>query len=820
MSRPRELNPQPIVGTTTTAYDDWKTTITDPTSKVKDIYKDAYNNLIQVGEHKGSTIYTTTYEYNGLSKLTKLTDAEGNIRNFTYNGIGNVLTAQDLHTPSDTTFGTWTFSYDASSNLSSRTNPNSQVVNFTYDDINRVLTENYTGATGTEVIYVYDSCSEGIGHLCEVTNPASTVAYTYNKIGQQIEEEMNIDSEDFTTVYTYDRQGNQLVITNPDNSQAKYLYDAAGAVNKIQHKESSAQSFSDVISSLTYNPVGLIETANYGNGSTTTNTYDADELYRLRHKVTSAGTDSVQDLTYTYDPVGNIAKIIDASDTDTAKTTDYTYDGLDRLTESAIKEAGATALDGPNAENSTQEFTYDPNGNINSNPDNGGYKYFGHSGTSYANPHAVTQTDGGHTFTYDHNGNVTSDEFDGATTTYTWDYNNRLSHINKNKEDFYYSYDVNGQRIKAETPSDTLYYPTKFYTDTGSGPEKHIFLGDTAVASVKGSNSSAHVYSIHSDHLTGSNVVTDSTQAIDQLTDYYSFGTIRLDDQTGSYNEMRKFTGHEYDADTGLTYMDARYYDANLGRFLSQDPAFLAIGNFKNLENIIQQSSSLYFSNPQDINSYSYVINNPLKYKDVTGEFFGVDDAAGALLGSITGVGLHITSSLIANQPLTWGNVGGAATAGAIIGFGTVNAPETLGASLGISVEIAGAIAYGGFGTLAGNTVKQGVDIATGDQKTRFDFKETAYSTVIGGISGGITEGFIPNAKIPMLSSGRGNMESIGRGLETKLANGSIGKISLKTSIKSAIGSQASDSYKSLAGTIFSLPPIYQDNRGKKYGKK
>ncbi len=52
----------------------------------------------------------------------------------------------------------------------------------------------------------------------------------------------------------------------------------------------------------------------------------------------------------------------------------------------------------------------------------------------------------------------------------------------------------------------------------------------------------------------------------------YPFGGIRID--SGSFNEQRKYAGHEYDSDTALSYMDARYYDSAIGRFVSEDPEF------------------------------------------------------------------------------------------------------------------------------------------------------------------------------------------------------------------------------------------------------
>ena len=86
------------------------------------------------------------------------------------------------------------------------------------------------------------------------------------------------------------------------------------------------------------------------------------------------------------------------------------------------------------------------------------------------------------------------------------------------------------------------------------------------------------LYSVHSDHLTGSNVITNSSANLEELLDYYPYGKIRLDEATSTFKESRKFTGHQHDAETDLTYAKARYYNGTTGRFQSQDPAFNSIG--------------------------------------------------------------------------------------------------------------------------------------------------------------------------------------------------------------------------------------------------
>src|SRR5215471_1816159 len=133
------------VGNTTNTYYQWKTTTVDPNGNSKDTLVDAFGNLVNVVEH-ASSLATTTYAYDALNNLSTTTDALGNVRHFTYDGLSRRLTAQDLHATTDTTFGTTTYSYDAQGNLTSQTDPKGQVVNRTYDALNRMLTEDYTGA--------------------------------------------------------------------------------------------------------------------------------------------------------------------------------------------------------------------------------------------------------------------------------------------------------------------------------------------------------------------------------------------------------------------------------------------------------------------------------------------------------------------------------------------------------------------------------------------------------------------------------------------------------------------------------------------------
>src|SRR3989344_4714652 len=109
--------------------------------------------------------------------------------------------------------------------------------------------------------------------------------------------------------------------------------------------------------------------------------------------------------------------------------------------------------------------------------------------------------------------------------------------------------------------------------------------------------------------------MTDELGNVAQVLDYYPFGGIRLNDKASSFDEQRKFTGHEYDTDTNLHYAGQRYYNQDIGRFVSEDAVFLAMGTSDKRTQILLQ-------NPQAANSYSYTANNPLRYTDPEGEIF------------------------------------------------------------------------------------------------------------------------------------------------------------------------------------------------------
>jgi RHS repeat-associated protein len=281
----RVLTTTNAVGTVSNKYVNWKTTTTDANGNQKDLYHDAFGNLVQVGEHNGSSTYATYYAYDGLQDVLGLTDANGNVRGFAYDGLGREVSSTDLHAAASSTYGVWNYTYDNAGNLTARLDPKGQNVTYAYDALNRVQTESY--ASTTQVAYTYDTCTNGIGRLCSVssTDAVSLDRKSYDPEGNVASDTKTINGTNYPTSYTYDRQGNQLTITNPDTSVVQYTYGTGGLVTNVQEEEPGG-SFANIVASIDYSPTDRVATQIDANGVETVNTYDPTRLYRLNSTVT------------------------------------------------------------------------------------------------------------------------------------------------------------------------------------------------------------------------------------------------------------------------------------------------------------------------------------------------------------------------------------------------------------------------------------------------------------------------------------------------------------------------------------------------------
>jgi RHS repeat-associated protein len=606
------------VGTTAYAYDDWRTTVVDPLAHAKAYEKDARGNLVRVIEVNGMATYFTVYDWDLNGKLITITDALGNVRHFAYDMLGRRLSAEDLHDPSDASFGTWSYLYDPAGNMVQSTSPMGAIVTYAYDALSRQASEDDSGSPGTEIAYAYDACTNGVGKLCSVTMlSGADTAYTYDSNGRMADESRTIGSAPsaYVTAYVYDRQGNMLTLTYPDGAVARYSYNTGGQLEKVESRESTT-SFTDVVSNFDYSPTGQPSTILYANGVTTTNAYDAAHLYRLIGRVTvGAGLVNLQDNAYTYDAVGNITQNIDASATSSSKTVAYTYDDLNRLI-SATATGVATGMTPY-----TETYAYDTIGNIVSGPA-GAYLYLGSTGGSYANPHAVTSIAGG-AVAYDNDGNILSDTTVANASRYVWNYKGQATDIDYGTARQTMTYDHSGNRASLFEAMGTDYYPNKYYKVDWAGTiTKDIYAGSQLLATLETSGATVTPHFVHADPTLGASVVTGLTGIGIQTLDYYPFGASRLNQKTTSFDEEKQFGGHYYHAGTELSYLGARYMDTSVGRFVSEDPSFLVLGDAGRTQAMTGQDMNSVLADPQSLNSYAYARNNPITKIDPNGRWY------------------------------------------------------------------------------------------------------------------------------------------------------------------------------------------------------
>lgn len=139
----------------------------------------------------------------------------------------------------------------------------------------------------------------------------------------------------------------------------------------------------------------------------------------------------------------------------------------------------------------------------------------------------------------------------------------------------------------------------------------------------------------------------------------------------------RCYTGHEHLQGVQLIHMNGRLYDPMVHRFLQPD-------------NFVQDPF-----NTQNYNRYGYVLNNPLKYSDPSGEFFFTAFLVGAIVGAVAG-GVAYIANAIRTGDWSWGGFAKAIIGGALIGGITgAIAPQSL-------------FSVGSFGELAFSTFAAG----------------------------------------------------------------------------------------------------------------
>jgi len=388
---------KPDSGTISNYYSGWTTTVTDENIHPKTIVKDAYGRLTNVIEKKGVVEYTTTYEYDALDNLIRITDHLGNKFEYFYDSLKRRIKTIDPD------LGTWAYDYDNNANLIKSINANGEIINYNYDELNRMTSKDYASTTGTEVIYSYDELTStyGVGRRTRMLDFSGASKWNYDKEGRIIKLEKTINSNAYTLEWIYDAMDRVKSVTLPNLKKIDFTYNNAGLAERIEGYVTDAD----------YNAMQQLTSIAFSNPAVTLFDY-----YPENQRLKTITTGSLQNLYYEYDKAGNITKIADYAH---SVLKNYSYDELDRL------------LSGDG-----NIYEYNPVGNlVRINNVEQGY--------SLSKPHALIN-DGANNYSYDNCGNMIA----GAGRSIVYDSENRPIRITKNGITSVFVYDGDGKRVK------------------------------------------------------------------------------------------------------------------------------------------------------------------------------------------------------------------------------------------------------------------------------------------------------------------------------------------------------------------------------------
>ena len=512
----------------------------------------------------------TQYTYDNLGNLQRVLRAAGDSANeratdYAYDDLNRVR--KETQYPSwPTTSPTLVtqYSYDANGNRTSLTKPDATTITSTFDVLNR-----QTSVSNPSVTYSYDANSNRY-RMNDVTGQTT---YTYDELNRPA----SVASPGPNTVgYRYDVDGNRTKVIYADSTAVTYSFDNADRLQSLQDWASRTTSYQ-------YFPDGLVKTAT--NVNTTTAQYTYDNARRLTQVLNQLGSSTISQDTYTLDAAGNRTQMAEALGQlpllwPATFNLTYSYDHLYRLTS-----------DGTNT------YTYDPVGNLTGPP--GGLAQYDRSDRN-------TRTA---RFQQDSNGNVI------GADTFVYDAANDMTQGTVANVNVTYTYDGDGKRASRQvTGGGGSYTLVHVYDvnrqlpvvlqDQASGtrppPSRKYVWGATGLAyAVSGSGAGTPLV-YHADGLGSVRVLTDGSGTIVQTYRTDAFGNPDATYTQGSVAQRFQYAGEERDED-GIIFLRARYYNPQIGRFMSRDP--------------------LPKSGPgvTGWNRYAYAGNNPVSAVDPTG---------------------------------------------------------------------------------------------------------------------------------------------------------------------------------------------------------
>lgn len=341
-------------------------------------------------------------------------------------------------------------------------------------------------------------------------------------------------------------------------------------------------------------PTGATKTVKLGNGATVNTEIDLSTGY-VRSETTT-GADKTLQIARSYVPDAN-GNLLDRKDSVTGVSESFLYDKLNRL--ESLSAAG----------NDLIGIKYEGVNRIKSRDDVGSYEYGPSCAGSIQSPF-VPKKIGQKSYCADGRGNIIK----AGEKSIAYDLSNMPTEMTEGQNSVRYEYGFGRSILSKEENRGGDKALTRFVGDSfeveesSTGVKEKAYVGDFLIVETEGNE--YHENYLYKDFLGSTLAVADQSGTVTERLDYDPFGQRRDSKDLTWLDDFKPkatshgFTGHDHIDSMNLIHMKGRVYDPTVGLFLSPDP---------------------YVQDPtlvQNLNRYSYVLNNPLSYTDPSGHFF------------------------------------------------------------------------------------------------------------------------------------------------------------------------------------------------------
>ena len=533
----------PDNSTTTTAYtvDNGShalvTTVTDALHNVQATHTNGSGKTLKTIQKSGPDgEITTSFEYDGIQRLVRVTDTEGNVTTSTYD-MGDRRT--EVNHPAS---GITSFTYDALGNVLTKQTANlaKEGKFITYDyDYQRLTGINYPDHPENNVKYYYggrNASQNRIGRLMLREDGTGAIEYFYGKMGEVTKTRRTLIVPNqaiatYVTQWTYDSHNRLLEMIYPDEEKVTYSYNLGGLLEKVRGEKSYGY---DYITKLGYDKFEQRSYLKYCNGAETFYTYD--DRRRLSNLAVNSGNKTIMDNDYTFDAVSNVLSVANNASLPASGNAGgrmshaYTYDGLYRLVSATGTYTGADSKSASytlamgydnmhRIKSKSQHLTQDNvqfNGTLNVGYDLS-YTYGTEAGKKFQLAsvkdvnYRTEETPGdnnienNHVYLYDKNGNLVyvntgrmmkdgHNEVGTRERKLIWDEENRLLAVDDNGFVSNYWYDADGERtVKTSGESDQVYVNGVFSGGSTNTAKFSLYVSPYLVAN-QGGRYTKHIY--------------------------------------------------------------------------------------------------------------------------------------------------------------------------------------------------------------------------------------------------------------------------------------------------------------------------------------